>query len=77
MDAATDSALDSIEAAILPGVTVLLDGLLDSAALAVPGLDAAVYAAEIKALSRQVEDLTGRVAAIAPVQEAPRLRMSA
>ena len=72
-----DPALESIEASILPSTVMLLDGLLDSAALALPGLDCAVHAAELNALAAQVADLTARVAALVPVQEPARLRMSA
>jgi hypothetical protein len=72
-----DTALESIEASILPANAILLDGLLDSAVLAVPGLDAAAYADELTILSRQVEDLIARVAALAPAQAPLRLRMSA
>jgi hypothetical protein len=72
-----DPALESIEASILPSTVMLLDGLLDAAVLALPGIDSAAYAADLKALARQVEDLTARVAALAPAQEPERLRMSA
>ena len=73
----TDAAFESIHAAILPNAALLLDCLLDSAALAVPGLDAAVYADELRSLAAQVQDLTSMVAALAPAQEPARLRISA
>ncbi|HEX9931452.1 MAG TPA: hypothetical protein VGB08_01260 [Allosphingosinicella sp.] len=72
-----DPALESIEASILPSNVMLLDGLLDAAVLALPGLDCASYAADLKSLAAQVEDLTMRVAALAPAQEPERLKMSA
>ena len=71
----TDAAFESIQAAILPNAALLLDCLLDSAALAVPGLDAAVYAEELRSLAAQVDDLAARVAALAPAQEAVRPRI--
>lgn len=73
----TDAAFESINAAILPNAALLLDCLLDSAALAVPGLDAAVYADELRSLAVQVDDLIARVAALAPPQQPPRARISA
>jgi len=72
-----DTALESIEAAILPSSVMLLDGLLDAAVLALPGLDCAAHAAELKGLAAQVGDLAARVAALAPAQEPERPRMSA
>jgi hypothetical protein len=72
-----DPAFESIEASILPNAALLLDALIDSAVLALPGLDCAAYADELRSLASQVDDLTRRVAALAPVQPAERLRMSA
>jgi hypothetical protein len=71
------AAFESIEASILPGAALLLDALIDSAALALPGIDCADHAAALRSLAGQVEDLTWRVAALAPDQPAERLRMSA
>jgi hypothetical protein len=73
----TDAAFESIQAAILPHAALLLDCLLDSAALAVPGLDCAVYADELRSLAARVDDLTAQVAALAPAQQPPRARISA
>ena len=72
-----DAAFDEVEGAILPSVAMLLDSLLDSAVLALPGVDAAAHASELRSLALQVENLTGRVAALVPAQEPERLRMSA
>ena len=72
-----DAAFESIQASILPNAALLLDALIDSAVLALPGIDSAAYAEELRSLARQVEDLTSRVAALAPDQPAERLRMSA
>ena len=72
-----DAAFESIHASILPKAALLLDALIDSAVLALPGVDSARYADELRSLARQVEDLTSRVAALAPDQPAERMRMSA
>ncbi|HZF96128.1 MAG TPA: hypothetical protein VEZ20_14800 [Allosphingosinicella sp.] len=73
-----NSAFDEIEASILPNLSLLLDGVLDAAGTARAGVDARLYAAEIRMLSLGVEELTRQVAALAPiVQPQPRLRMSA
>ena len=77
MDIAADPALDSIEASILTGISLLLDGLIDSAMLAIPGVDSAVFAAELRSLAGQTDDLARRVSALAPAQAPERERMSA
>jgi|GEM_PF-3351442 len=76
MDAAADS-LDSIEASIFPSLSLLLDGLIDSGVLAIPGVHSAVFAAELSSLADQVDDLTRRVASLAPAQPSERARISA
>ena len=73
----SDAAFDSIEASILPGVSLLLDGLIDSAVLALPGIDSAAYALELRSLAGQVDDLTRRVALLAPPQSPARARIPA
>ena len=73
-----DTCFDEIEASILPNLSLLLDGLLDAAGAARAGVDARLYAAEIRMLSLGVEELTRQVAALAPAcTPQPRLRMSA
>ena len=72
-----DPALESIERSLLPGAVLLLDGLLDSAALALPGVDCAPHAAELRRLAGRLAALSGSVAALVPPQEAERPRMSA
>ena len=59
-------ALDSIDKAILPNLSRLLDGVLDSAALARPGVDAEAYAAGLRRTARQMDQLTRLVALVAP-----------
>jgi hypothetical protein len=61
-----DEALGSIEEAILPRLSLLIDTVLDSASLARPGHDAERYAAELRETARQVDGLTRLVAAVAP-----------
>lgn len=50
-------SLDAIEKAILPTLSTLLDGLLDSAALAQPGRDAEAQAAELRRLAGELDGL--------------------
>ena len=71
-------ALGTIEETILPGISSLLDGLLDCAALARPGTDAEAYAAELREVARQIGDLNLLVTAVAPeLHAALPSRMSA
>ena len=73
-----DRSFDEIEASILPNLALLLDGVLDGAGMARAGVDARLYAAEIRMLSLGLEELTRQVEALAPVAALqPRLRMSA
>jgi len=62
-------SLDEIEGAILPRLSHLLDGLLDSAALARPGADADIYATGLRYTAFQLETLTRLVAAVAPMAQ--------
>ena len=68
-----------MEGSILPALSGLLDGLIDTAALAQPGIDADQYATALRYAAIQVEALTGLVESVAcPPQPAePPLRMSA
>ena len=54
-----DQALDRIDQAILPSLSRLLDDVLESAALARPGIDAEAYAAGLRRTARQMAQLTG------------------
>lgn len=71
-----ENALDTIDKAILPSLSRLLDGVIDSAALARPGVDAEHYSAGLRRTARQVDQLTRLVALVAPHQRAAR-RISA
>lgn len=61
-----DEALERIEETILPSISMMLDALLDAAALARPGFDGDVYAAELRTIALQLEALTRQVEAISP-----------
>lgn len=63
-----DAAFVRIEGSILPSVTMMLDALLDAAAMARPGMDALHYAAEIGTLAAQLETVTRQVETLAPLE---------
>jgi hypothetical protein len=60
-----DQALARIDDAILPNLSRLLDHVLDSAALARPGVDAEDYAAGLRRTAGQMAQLTALVGAVA------------
>ena len=65
--------LARIEASILPSLTLMLDALLDAAALARPGHDAACYAAEIRTVAAELESVTRQIERLSsPVAAAQR-----
>ena len=61
-----EQALDSIDKAILPNLSRLLDGVMESAALARPGIDAEAHAAGLRRTAHQMDRLTRLVALVAP-----------
>ncbi len=63
-----EEAFERIEETILPSISMMLDTLLDAAELGHSGVDAAVYAAELRTIALQLEALTRQVEAISPVQ---------
>ena len=63
-----ETALAGIDKAILPSLSQLLDGVIDSAALARPGIDAEAYSAGLRRTARQLDQLTRLVALVAPHQ---------
>jgi hypothetical protein len=67
-----DEAFDRIEETILPSISLMLDTLLDAAALARPGLDGEAYAAELRTIALQLEALTRQVEAISPARLDPQ-----
>jgi len=60
-----EHSLAGIDQAILPNLSRLLDNVLESAALARPGVDAETYAAELRKTARRMERLTALVGAVA------------
>ena len=65
-----ETSLDRIDVAILPSLSRLLDDVIDSAALARPGIDAEDYSAGLRRTARQVEQLTRLIGLVAPHQRA-------
>jgi len=63
------NALERIDQTVLPNLARLLDGVLDSAALARPGVDALAYADALRHGAVQVGQLGALVGAVA--QRAP------
>ena len=72
-------AVESIDASLLPRLSQLLDDAIDSAALARPGIDADLYATELRYVAGQLDALAALVAGAAALAQAeePSLRMSA
>lgn len=60
-----EQALASIDQAILPSLSRLLDSVLDSAALARPGIDAAAHSAALRRTAAQVGQLGALIGAVA------------
>jgi hypothetical protein len=67
-----DEAFERIEETILPSISMMLDTLLDAAALNRPGIDAEAYAAELRTIGLQLEALTQQVEAISPAHIDPQ-----
>lgn len=63
-----DQAFERIEETILPSISMMLDTLLDAATLGQPGVDADVYAAELRTIGLQLEELTRQVEAMSQPQ---------
>ena len=72
-----ESAFDSIDKAILPSLSKLLDSVIDSAALARPGIDAEDLSAGLRKTARQVDQLARLVGLVAPHQRAVARNISA
>jgi hypothetical protein len=58
-------ALERIDQTVLPNLSRLLDGVLESAALARPGIDGLVYAEALRDSAGQVAQLTALIGAVA------------
>lgn len=63
-----DEAFERIEEAILPSISLMLDTLLDAAALNRPGMDAEVYATELRTIALQLETFTREVETYSSLQ---------
>ena len=71
---ALDEAFERIEESILPSLSFILDSLLDAAALARPGTDADIFAAELRTIGAELESLTRQVEAISAERALPKRR---
>jgi hypothetical protein len=60
-----DSALERIDQTVLPNLSRLLDGVLESAALARPGIDALQHAEALRHSAAQVAQLAAVMGALA------------
>lgn len=67
-----DEAFERIEETILPSISLMLDTLLDAANLAKSGIDADIYAAELRTIALQLEALTRQVEAVSPAHVDPQ-----
>ena len=67
-----DEAFERIEETILPSISMMLDTLLEAATLGQPGIDAEIYAAELRTIALQLEALTKQVEAISPAHVDPQ-----
>ncbi len=72
-----DQAFERIEEEILPSLSLIIDSLLDAAALARPGADAEIYAAELRTIGAELESLTRQVEALSAQQKHPKRRQRA
>ncbi len=64
-----EEAFERIEETILPSLSLMLDAMLDAAAMARPGHDGDVFAAELRTLGFQLEALTRQVEAVSPLRD--------
>lgn len=65
------NAIERLDQTVLPNLSKLLDGVLDSAALARPGVDALHHADALRHSAAQVAQLSALVAAVA---QSPTMR---
>ena len=72
-----DEAFERIEESILPSLSLVLDSLLDAAALARPGSDAEIYAAELRTIGAELESLTREIEALSAKTRSKRGQRSA
>jgi hypothetical protein len=65
------NAIERLDQTVLPNLSKLLDGVLDSAALARPGVDALHHADALRHSAAQVAQLSALIAAVA---QSPTIR---
>ena len=65
------NAIERLDQTVLPNLSKLLDGVLDSAALARPGVDALHHADALRHSAAQMAQLSALVAAVA---QSPTMR---
>ena len=63
-----DEAFERIEETILPSLSLMLDTLIEAASLARPGHDGEAFAAELRTLGFQLEEVTRQVEAASPAR---------
>ena len=73
LPAGYDDTLEQIEETILPSLSLVLDAMLDATALARPGHDAEVFAAELRTIGHALEALNQEVEALLDARIAPQL----
>ena len=66
-----EEALEAIGGSILPNLSHLLDGVIDSATLARPGIDAAGHAEALRNTAHDVAGLADLVAAVTALSQEP------
>jgi hypothetical protein len=71
-----DEAFERIEESILSSLAMMLDTLLEAAALARPGQDGEAFAAELRTLGVQLNELTRQVETVSPGQSDPPYRVA-
>ena len=72
-----DTAFEAIDKAILPNLSRMLDSVIDSAALARPGVDAEAYASGLRKTACQLDQLTRLVGLVAPHSQRAAAKTSA
>lgn len=61
-----DDAFERIESTILPCIAMMLDTLLDAAEIGGTGVSPVAYAAELRTLGLQLEELTREIESVSP-----------
>src|SRR3546814_13464466 len=67
-----DEAFERIEETILPSISMMLDTLLDAATPGPPAINPAVYAAALRTLGRQLEQVAKPTGAVSPAHLTPQ-----